>query len=198
MSKTLGRKIKELREKAEMTQTELGKLLGVKLRQVQRYEEGLFPGTDKLKVMETRFQYDLFRLIREGNETEISETDEVESQYFDLKNARVDDNISNIGLLNTVLHRIASLTETQNQILKQNQVQIVGGIGKIKEEITHLTLDNRAQASAISDEIRDWSLQILKALKGHPHAVFPTQSDKTVRKQKAKHVKQGNHNAVGK
>lgn len=105
---------------------------------------------------------------------------------------------SHDDLIKTLLERIAALTKTQNLILEQNQVQIVDGIKKIQTDVTQSMLDNQGRASAISDEIQDWSLQILKAVKAPGSGAPVKPSGKNAGKHNRKSVKPDNHTGVNK
>lgn len=58
-------KLKELRELAGMTQTEVASALDVTIRQVQRYEKDVYPKPDKIRVLNSLFNYDFFSLMNE-------------------------------------------------------------------------------------------------------------------------------------
>lgn len=101
-------------------------------------------------------------------------------------------------LIHVILERIASLTKTQNLILEQNQVQIVDGIKKIQTDITQSMIDNQGRASAIIDEIQNWSLPILKALKAPIPSGPAKPSGKNAGKHNQKSEKPDNHTGVNK
>jgi len=58
-------KLKALREAAGMTQTEVASALDVTMRQVQRYEKDVYPKPDKIRILNSLFEYDFFSLMNE-------------------------------------------------------------------------------------------------------------------------------------
>lgn len=65
----LGGKLKELREKADKTQSEVAEMLDVTLRQYQRYESGVIPKPEKMSILKKEFKYDFFSHIDDENST---------------------------------------------------------------------------------------------------------------------------------
>lgn len=64
MLKDFGRKLKELRESKDMTQRELGQILDVQERQVQRYESGkVLPDHNKMQTLKDVFKFDFYSLL---------------------------------------------------------------------------------------------------------------------------------------
>jgi transcriptional regulator with XRE-family HTH domain len=63
MAGELGKKLKELREARNLTQSELAEKIGVKMRQVQRYEGGAVPRPEKMKALNRVFGFDFYSVM---------------------------------------------------------------------------------------------------------------------------------------
>lgn len=69
MKYIFGKKIKELRKKRGLNQTEMAELLGVHLQTVSRYERGeLTPSPEILSVLAEKFKVDINWLFADENE----------------------------------------------------------------------------------------------------------------------------------
>ncbi|MDI3319961.1 LexA family transcriptional regulator [Pinibacter soli] len=60
MNLDFGKKLKELREAAGESQAALAEVLGMNMRQIQRYEGGSIPKTDVLTLLSKHYNYDFF------------------------------------------------------------------------------------------------------------------------------------------
>lgn len=65
MSSRFAKKLKELRVENGETQSELGKVLGVTLKQIQRYENNLVPKPEKIKVLNKHYKFDFFTVLND-------------------------------------------------------------------------------------------------------------------------------------
>ncbi len=61
---TFNEKLKVYREKKNKTQQEVANLLGVTVKQIQRYENNIIPRPDKIKVLNRYFNHDFFDDIK--------------------------------------------------------------------------------------------------------------------------------------
>lgn len=69
-----GKKLKELRDRKGMTQTELGKKLKIKEKQIQRYERGeLLPDYKKMITLKQLFEYDFYSLLSDQQGSPLAE-----------------------------------------------------------------------------------------------------------------------------
>lgn len=87
-------KLKALREAAGMTQTEVASALDVTMRQVQRYEKDVYPKPDKIRILNTLFDYDFFSLMNEEYDS-VSQAAPEENESF-LTKRRKQKDVSNV------------------------------------------------------------------------------------------------------
>lgn len=91
MGNSLSDTIKERRLALGLTQSELADKLGITLRQVQRYENGMLPPHDKLQLLNSILNYDLHSEIYDEN----SHTEPDERQLSFLEKRRLKKNEHN-------------------------------------------------------------------------------------------------------
>lgn len=103
-----------------------------------------------------------------------------------------------VDVLQVVLGRIAALTETQNQILKQNQDEIVGGIKDIKSDLNSVRQENQTRAFAITTQIQDLGKVIHQDFRKFGRDAPLKEQGKTAGKSAKKTRKQGNRDGVHK
>lgn len=77
-STKFGRKLKELREKKEYTQSQLALMMSMNLRQIQNYESGSVPRMDKLKILSRLLEFDFIGFI---NKEEVYGGNILEDEY---------------------------------------------------------------------------------------------------------------------
>jgi transcriptional regulator with XRE-family HTH domain len=85
-ARQFGEKLKEARVAKGQTQTELGDILGVGLKQVQRYEKGeLLPDHDKIRQLVGLYNVDFVGIIYDG----LRPTEPMPAKYEKLMEERV-------------------------------------------------------------------------------------------------------------
>lgn len=92
-----------------------------------------------------------------------------------------------------LLNRIATLTNTQNLILQQNQVQIVGGIQEIKAGVLLNRDETAARASAIKGQIEELGRKIHQDIQKFSQVVPSKRQDKILGKSDGTIGKRGSH-----
>lgn len=124
MNKTeFGKKLKESREAKDESQAQLGKLLNVGVKQIQRYESGLVPSHEDLITLRDHYKYDFISLV------------------YGLQNNNPKENHINNGDLGTALLIIKSQNDTLNSTLpsiKSDLTDLKEGIEKFSIRVDNI------------------------------------------------------------